>query len=247
MIFRKELAAFWIGGRMLKMKVTKKKVLVAALAVGLIATISVGSLAWFSDEDEVTNKFMIADSDDDDPDDIFSIDVQEDTPEDDGDDDGFTYEDVQPGDELKKEPYAINTGHYDQYVRAIVTVGDAAAWRTVLGDDSDVIPANKIFGGIDTTNWLEWPEQEYNTNEDAATNADTMTYVFYYQKVLEGNANNSTEKIFLTVNVPETMTREQAVLFDNEFDITVKAQAVQTANVGDNALQAFATVGMPIA
>ena len=241
-IFRKELAAFWIGGRMLKMKVTKKKVLVAALAVGLIATISVGSLAWFSDEDEVTNKFMIADSDDDDPDDIFSIDVQEDTPEDDGDDDGFTYEDVQPGDELKKEPYAINTGHYDQYVRAIVTVGDAAAWRAVLGNNDGVLPAGDIFGGIDTTNWLEWPEQEtYDTD------ADTMTYVFYYQKVLEGNANNSTEKIFLTVNVPETMTREQAVLFDNEFDITVKAQAVQTANVGDNALQAFATVGMPIA
>ena len=227
MIFRKELAAFWIGGRMLKMKVTKKKVLVAALAVGLIATISVGSLAWFSDEDEVTNKFMIADSDDDDPDDIFSIDVQEDTPEDDGDDDGFTYEDVQPGDELKKEPYAINTGHYDQYVRAIVTVGDVAAWRAVLGNNDGVLPAGDIFGGIDTTNWLEWPEQEtYDTD------ADTMTYVFYYQKVLSGREH-------LEDTDPNACTEK--------IDITVKAQAVQTANVGDNALQAFATVGMPIA
>ena len=43
------------------------------------------------------------------------------------------------------------------------------------------------------------------------------------------------------------MTREQAVLFDNEFDVTVKAQAVQTANVGSNAKEAFATVNLPIA
>ena len=92
-----------IGGKMTKMKLTKKKVLVGALAVGLIATISAGSLAWFSDEDEVKNKFMIADSTDDDPEDIFSVDVKEDTPEGSGDTDGYDYEDILPGDELKKE------------------------------------------------------------------------------------------------------------------------------------------------
>ena len=231
---------------MRKMKVTKKKVLVVALAAGLIATISVGSLAWFSDEDEVTNKFMIADSTDDNPDDIFSIDVQEDTPEGNGDGDGFDYENVQPGDQLKKEPYALNTGHYDQYVRAIVTVGDAAAWKTVLGDSSsDVIASDQIFAGIDRTNWLEWTDEEkYDTT------SDTMVYVFYYQKILEGNKtspDNTTEKIFTNVKIPSTMTREQAVLFDNEFDVTVKAQAVQTANVGSNAKEAFATVNLPIA
>ena len=212
-IFRKENAAEKIiGGRMLKMKVTKKKVLTAALAVGLVATISAGTIAWFSDTDEVTNTFKIADSEDDKPDDIFSVDVQEDTPEDSGDDDGFTYEDVLPGDQLKKEPYAVNTGYYDQYIRAVVTVGDAAAWRAVLGDNSGVISSDKIFGNINTTDWLEWAE-----------------------------------KIFTTVKVPETMTKEQAVLFDNEFDINVKAQAVQTENVGSNALEAFKNAKVTIA
>ena len=81
-----------------------------------------------------------------------------------------------------------------------------------------------------------------------------MTYVFYYQKVLSGrehledtDPNACTEKIFTTVKVPETMTKEQAVLFDNEFDIKVKAQAVQTENVGSNAKEAFETVGLGIA
>jgi len=229
-----------IGGKMTKMKLTKKKVLVGALAVGLIATISAGSLAWFSDEDEVKNKFMIADSTDDDPEDIFSVDVKEDTPEGSGDDDGYDYEDILPGDELKKEPYAVNTGHYDQYVRAIVTVGDAAAWRAVLGDNSGVVSADKIFGGINKTDWLE-----FKTEETYDTDADTMTYVFYYQKVL--TKDNRTENIFDTVIIPGSMTKEQADLFENEFDIKVKAQAVQTENVGDNAKQAFAKVGMPIA
>ena len=229
-----------IGGKMTKMKLTKKKVLVGALAVGLIATISAGSLAWFSDEDEVKNKFMIADSTDDDPKDIFSVDVKEDTPEGSGDDDGYDYEDILPGDELKKEPYAVNTGHYDQYVRAIVTVGDAAAWRAVLGDNSGVVSADKIFGGINKTDWLE-----FKTEETYDTDADTMTYVFYYQKVL--TKDNRTENIFDTVIIPESMTQEQADSFENEFDIKVKAQAVQTENVGDNAKQAFAKVGMPIA
>ena len=240
-IFRKENAAEKIiGGRMLKMKVTKKKVLTAALAVGLVATISAGTIAWFSDTDEVTNTFKIADSEDDKPDDIFSVDVKEDTPEGDEDDDGFTYEDILPGDELKKEPYAVNTGYYDQYIRAVVTVGDAAAWRAVLGDNSGVISSDKIFGNINTTDWLEWADLEtYDTD------ADTMTYVFYYQNTLA--ASKKTSDIFETVKIPSTMTKEQAVLFDNEFDIKVKAQAVQTENVGSNAKEAFETVGLGIA
>ena len=53
----------------------KKKVFVVAVAVCLIAILSLSSLAWFSDADEVTNKFMVATSDDPtDPDDIFFVD-----------------------------------------------------------------------------------------------------------------------------------------------------------------------------
>ena len=44
------------------MKLTKKKVLVAAIAICLVATLSMGTLAWFSATDSITNKFPIADS-----------------------------------------------------------------------------------------------------------------------------------------------------------------------------------------
>ena len=95
------------------MKLTKKKVFVMALALSLAAIISMGSLAWFNDADSVWNKFMIADSEDDTPDEIFSIDVCEsrDTNGDgdfneEGDnsrtDEGLTYVDIQPGDKLNK-------------------------------------------------------------------------------------------------------------------------------------------------
>ena len=92
------------------MKLTKKKVFVSALAICLIAIISMGTLAWFSAQDEVTNKFMIADSDDDTPDEIFSVDVWENTPDGDEDQDGFEYDDILPGDVLKKEPHVENDG-----------------------------------------------------------------------------------------------------------------------------------------
>ena len=58
------------------MKLTKKKVFVAALAVCLIAILSLGTLAWFNASDDITNKFLIADSDGDGTPD-FSVEVWE--------------------------------------------------------------------------------------------------------------------------------------------------------------------------
>ena len=47
------------------MKLNKKKVVVSALAVSLVAILSFGTIAWFSAEDTIENKFHFADSDDD--------------------------------------------------------------------------------------------------------------------------------------------------------------------------------------
>ena len=54
----------------------KKKVFILALAVCLIAILSMSTLAWFNAADDVTNKFMIADSDGDGTPD-FSVSVWE--------------------------------------------------------------------------------------------------------------------------------------------------------------------------
>ena len=118
------------------MKNTKLKVLVVTLAVCLLAMGSLGTLAWFTAEDEVTNKFLIADSDDD-ADGIFSIDVWEDaTSEDTSDEekiqDGIEFKDIQPDDNRYKEVNIENTGYYDQYVRATVTITGADVWFEVF-------------------------------------------------------------------------------------------------------------------
>ena len=60
------------------MKMNKNKVLALALAVCLLATVSMASLAWFTDNDSVTNDFLIAGSENSKPDDVFSVDVWED-------------------------------------------------------------------------------------------------------------------------------------------------------------------------
>ena len=58
------------------MNMNKKKVLSLSIVVIMIAILSFSSLAWFSDADEITNQFMIADSESD-ADDIFSVDIWE--------------------------------------------------------------------------------------------------------------------------------------------------------------------------
>lgn len=228
------------------MKLTKKKVFVVALAVCLVAILSMGSLAWFTDADDVTNKFLIADSEDDTPDEIFSVDVKErvDT---DGDgvydatidvapneSAGFTYKDILPGDKLVKEPVIKNTGHYDQYIRVTVTISDATAWLNAVGEN---IAMNGVFVGFDESKWN-------NISKAIEGSTDTVTYVLYYNDILESGKEFSA---FTHVKIPESLTREQAVAFGGEFTIDVKAEAVQTENVTPNnggAYEAFRTVGL---
>ena len=66
------------------MRLTKKKVLLASLAVCLVAIVSFGTLAWFTADDTVVNEFYVGNSTTD-PDKVFGIDLWE---EDDLDGDG---------------------------------------------------------------------------------------------------------------------------------------------------------------
>ncbi|MBQ8802656.1 MAG: hypothetical protein IJZ53_03335 [Tyzzerella sp.] len=217
------------------MKLNKKKVFVSALAISLIAILSMGSLAWFSDSDKVVNEFYVADSEDDTPEEIFSVDVWEYTensptekvPA------GDTYTDILPGDVLKKEPHVANTGHYEQYIRVIVEISDATAWINAVGIDYDM---TNVFVGFEEAKWN-------NISKDIEGSTDTITYVLYYNEKL---ASGNDITLFTDVKIPESLTKEQAAAFEGGFSINVKAQAVQTENVGENAYAAFQKVGMAI-
>lgn len=211
------------------MKMTKKKVFVAALAVCLVAVLSMGTLAWFSDSDSVTNRFMIADSESD-PNEIFSVDVWENTPDGDKDQDGYEYKDILPGDQLKKEVYVENTGAYDQYIRVKVTVNNADAWIAALGNGYDL---GTMFLGHDETKWTRYEVGQYENN--------TYTMVFYLNEKLAPDTNVN---LFKTVEIPSQLTQGDMSFIGGQFELTIVAEAVQTENVGDSAYEAFKTVGM---
>lgn len=210
------------------MKMTKKKVFVVALAVCLIAVLSMSTLAWFSASDEVTNKFMVTDSEAD-PNEIFSVDVWEyaNGNTTDKDQDGAEFKDLCPGERYHKEPYVENTGKYDQWVRVKVTVTDAQAWLAIIGGEGGDL--DSIFEGHDET---AWTRGEKGLNQDG-----TYTSVYYLNYKLEPG---KTACLFNTVVIPEEMTKEQAAAFNGGFELKIVAEAIQADNNGNTAVEGFA-------
>lgn len=220
---------------------SKRKIFIAALAVCLVAIISLGTLAWFTDEDQVTNNFHIANSDDT-ADEIFSIEVWErDTI---GGDpvDTITYPDVQPGDDWYKEVNIENTGYYAQYVRATVTITGADVWYDVF--DEAFFGLDKFATDLNTKDFYV-DRIEFNADNN------TIAYTLYYNDILvsaeeaaAGNGNNVVT-LFTNVHIADLLDQYQAAeLVGNKFNINVKAEAVQTENVPADAKEAFAYVDM---
>ena len=222
------------------MKLNKKKVLVASLAVSLVAILSFGTIAWFSDTDEVTNTFKVATSTEK-PDDIFSVEVFEQVDTNgDGQYDaalsaptGYTYEDILPGDNLLKKPWVKNTGAYAQYIRVKVTIDNAADWKAITQEYG--LKLADIFKGHDETLWTR---NDAETVDDITN--DKLTYVYYLNKILEPGKSVS---LFSSVLIPEQITREDMATFAGGiFTVNIVAEAVQTEHVGANAIAAFDTV-----
>lgn len=207
------------------MKMTKKKVFALALSLCILATLSLSTLAWFSDTDRVDNNFLIADSDDDEED-IFSIDVYEEDANGYRYDVGINYEytDVLPGKTLAKKVFVENTCDYNQYVRVFVTVSDVTHWLDVLGLAStnvayDLTEMFVVPADFDTT----WVRNDAETAYNPA--ADTLTYVYYYNSVLAPDAVVSFMEAF---KVPETLETSDVVAMDGAFEIDVVAGAIQS-------------------
>lgn len=219
------------------MKNSKKKVLVVALIVCLIAIISAGSLAWFTASDDVTNNFYVGTTDDDtSADDVFGVDVWEKDENGnvigaDDDTNGIEYTNILPGDVLAKEPYFENTGVHSQYLRATVTVTGASVLKAAMGNDW--ADADTLFNGFDSTVWsLD------NVAYDDVN--DKLVYVFYYNEVLA--AGTYSEALFTDVVIPATLTLEQAQsLAGDMFTVNVLGEAIQSENLPNatNAKTAF--------
>lgn len=226
------------------MRISKKKVLVIALAVSLAAILSMGSLAWLNYTDEVTNKFLVADSDGDGMAD-FSVDVWEN--ENDGDDEtdadgdgdptttqkGNTYQEIAPGDVLAKNPTVENTGDYEQWVRVLVTFDEYARLMAAC-EKYDTVSE-------DLRDWLDVDDTVWTADEDPILGNNTVTYVYYCSSKLDKDA---TATLFNNITIPSEFVQEDMAFVSGDFSVTVKAEAVQTANIeAENAKEAFAAVG----
>ena len=224
------------------MKFNKKKVFVSALAVSLIAILSFGTLAWFSDSDFVKNDFMITDSTVTNPDEVFSVDIYETKVDADGNvvtdangkpettDAGNTYDNIAPGDVLTKDPTVKNTGTYNQWVRVKVTLTNAENWLALFKKYN--LTLNDLFTNIDSDAWVGV--------EDYTINGGAMTFTYYLKEQL---APNQTVTLFDKVTIPEIFDQTD-IYAVKEFALTFVAEAVQVENTKDNAVDAFAFVGM---
>ena len=212
----------------------KKKLFVAALAICLVAILSMGTLAWFTANDSTTNSFLIADSNNDDEAD-FAIDVKESNDE--GTtwaEDGLTFEEILPGDVHNKLAVVTNTStgdRYSQYVRVTIKVVGAPAWQT------GVVGANlKDSLGIDETVW-----NITSVTYDATTKTNTL--VMYLKTVLE---KGDEATIFETVTIPSKFVNDaNSALNLTDFDIQIKAEAIQSENLplaNPSAVEAFKLV-----
>lgn len=223
------------------MKLSKRKVFLAALAICIVAILSFSTLAWFTATDEVTNTFKIADSDGDGTPD-FSVDVWE--KENDGDDnadadgdgdntvthEGNKYENILPGDVIAKNPTVENTGDYDQWIRVYVTF-----------DEFSVIePACKKHNiSSDLRDWLNVDLENWTADNDATNvsdDGDKVTYVYYYNYKL---VKDQSATLFDKVTIPGAFEQEDMRYVNGNFNITVKAEAIQSDNTGATAKEAF--------
>ena len=204
------------------MKMTKKKVLVLAIAICLIAIISVSTLAWFQASEEVTNYFQVTTDGDQKPDfklELFEHELNGTELDMDTEVDQNTYEHIAPGDELPKDPTLRNNGQYDQWVRVKITLTNYAAWELALGDGYEF---DEILAAVNP----DWVLDE--------TTLGTDTLVYYKStKLLPGEES----QVFSAVKIPEAFTVDNMPV---AFQLNIVGEAIQAANTGDTAVEAFA-------
>lgn len=208
----------------------KRKTLIVAVAVCLAAILAFGTLAYFSANDNVTNKFMVTSYDPDHeltPDKLFSVDVYETDEDGNKTDTGRTYEDIAPGSVLSKDPTVQNTGKYSQYVRVNVTVTNATAWQAACAKHN-ITNLTDIFKGFEDDLWTL-------AGVSSDPTADTLTYSYYYNGVL---APEKSVTLFTQVVIPTAFDQDDMATLQY-FELNVSADAIQSVNTGDSAEYAF--------
>lgn len=221
----------------MKKKITAVALVVALLAVGIIG----GTLAYFTDNKTATNTFTSG---------KVAITLTETS---------WNADDAKliPGREIAKNPtIKVDTGSEDCWLVATVTISNksdlydlfedtevkqtwglslAGKGKLVSGGVADYNAVSVAWHGMNGTNLTKEGDEEASVflsySEDETAN--TITYTFWF---LKAHAADSSETLFEQVNVPTILENNEL----NGLTVTVKAYAVQEANL-DDAYVAYTT------
>ena len=232
------------------MKTKSKALLLTLCAVLLVAASVLGTMAYLTSTDTVTNTFTVGKVE-------IKLDETDVTNPTGPRVQANSYK-LMPGTTYTKDPtVTVKAGSEESYVRMKVTFNNAAALMEMLPSANnleDFSPAEialikKIAPILFLTNytavdsvWL--PEYAMLGMEktladpnyfvyDAAN--DTVTYIFYYPTTVTATTADVTlPALFDTIKVPEHVTGEQLAELNN-FQITVVAEAIQAGSFADAA------------
>lgn len=202
------------------MKTTKKALLFTFCAVLLVVASVLGTMAYLTSSDTVTNTFTVG---------KVNIDLDEAKV----DKNGVvvspeervkanTYH-LLPGHEYVKDPtVTVKAGSEESYVRMIVTINEQSDLDAIFAPNG--LPLSDFFGGV-SSEWTLYGEKE---NAD-----DTRSYEFRYKETVAApDGDVVLDDLFETINVPGEITKEQLETI-SDLKIEVEAHAIQADGFAD--------------
>lgn len=236
------------------MKTKSKALLLTLCAVLLVAASVLGTMAYLTSTDTVTNTFTVGKVE-------IKLDEAKVTA------DGIPVESaarvtensykLMPGNTYTKDPtVTVKAGSEESYVRMKVTFNNATKIIALCTDPEfagdgptgveNAFPLIRMVKFVEA-NAAKWdgiiPDNMVDTEDMLADakyfaydeTADTLTYIFYYRETVTApTADVVLPVLFDSITVPEWVTGEQLKALNN-FQITVIAEAIQAGSFADAA------------
>ena len=201
------------------MKTTKKALLFTFCAVMLVVASVLGTMAYLTSSDTVTNTFTVGKVNITLDEAKVNLDGTYVTNKDDRTEDGNKYH-LLPGHEYHKDPtVTVEAGSEESYVRMIVKINKQAALDEIFKSQGGA-SLNEIFLGYNPADWVLVKE---------TVSGDVRSYEFRYKNTVAASNekdNVKLEALFEKIKVPGKITKEQlATIADLKID--VEAHAIQ--------------------
>lgn len=198
------------------MKTRSKALLLTLCAVLLVAASVLGTMAYLTSTDEVTNTFTVGQV-------KIRLDEAKANP------DGSLVANADrvkaneykllPGHTYNKDPMVtVLSGSESSYVKMTVTFSKANELDAIFAPGGADLTS--IFNGYDAAKWIA----KGNTKD---ATANTRTYEFWYKETVGApTADVALDALFDSITVPGTITNEQLATIEG-MTITVNAYAIQ--------------------